>query len=439
MKMMKIEIKRVLLATFLIFSHILMADSSGGKDDELAENISIVEALLSEENSDFAKSQNIFLSLYDRTSELEYLIQASKEAMMYRGGEMSVIVKLRDYLSNHKKLTNLTPARMIIALYAKMGNIVEAEKYADLYFSEIRDVDDMRLLATIKSELKKYREALKFLQKAYEIEPSDRIVSDEVAILDRKLGKTEDAISLIRKHIESNRDVSMGLYFKLLELYTREKRLKEVLKVYKELYEKDQQKYFLEKIVQYSLYNKDIDGLIEFLEKHKGNERLLYLLYKEQDRFDKAISLAKSRYQETKKPNWLAEEAILMYEKAHQQKNISPETLKKFQKLFDKALKEGIKNGVYLNYYGYILIDHDLNIERGIKLVKLALEKKPNNSFYLDSLAWGLYKLGKCKEAYKIMKKVIAKEGILQENEIKIHWESIRECNKNIHLNRSMF
>ncbi len=423
----------------ILFLLILFISGLSAKSDaNLTEDVSIVTALLSEDDANYPKSQEIFLNLYKQTSKLEYLIQASREAMMYSGGEREVVELLKDYLTTHPNLKDLTPARMVVALYAKMGQIKLAQKFAKRYLSKSSDVDDLKLLATISVELKEYKEALRYLKRAYKIEPDDKIILDEVLLL-KKLNKDKEAIKLIKRHIKNNPKASVAIYFKLIELYAKRKDLKSVLRVYKELYAKEQQKYFLQKIVKLSLYLKDFDGLIEFLEKYKGNEGLLYLLYKEQDRFDKAIALAKKRFKETKKPKWLAEEAILMYEMAHQKKKITPELLKKFQKLFDKALKMGLKGGMYLNYYGYVLIDHDLDIEKGIKLVKEALKQKPNNSFYLDSLAWGLYKLGKCQEAYKLMKRVIAKEGILQESEIKTHWESIRECKKSFESTPDMF
>jgi tetratricopeptide (TPR) repeat protein len=154
---------------------------------------------------------------------------------------------------------------------------------------------------------------------------------------------------------------------------------------------------------------------------------MLYMLYKEQNRFDKAIALAHKRYEETGQPRWLAEEAILTYEKARAEGKVSPELLKRFQKLFDRALKEGADESLYLNYYGYTLIDHDLDLERGVALVRRALKQQPDNAYYLDSLAWGLYKEGRCAEAAKVMEKVMADEG-LREPEIKMHWESIQNC-----------
>ncbi len=428
--------ERVKILFLLIF---FVSGLNATKIDGALEDSLIVQALLSEDDANYPRSQEIFLELYKNTGKLEYLIQASKEAMMYSGGEIEVIGKLKEYLQKQNNLKNLTPARMLIALYVKMGDLKQAEKYANLYLSKSDDIDDITLLATIKSEVGEYKEALRYFKKAYKVKRDDKILMEMVSILEKKLHKEKRAIKLLRKHIRKNPDASVAIYFKLIELYAKRKNFKQILKIYKDLYKRDPQKYFFKKIVSLSLYTNDTKGLIKFLEQNKGDEGLLYMLYKDENRFDKAIKLAQKRFQETKDPKWLAEKAILIYESAYQKRNITPKTLRTFQKLFEKALKMGVKEPLYLNYYGYILIDHDLNIEKGIKLVKEALKVKPHNSYYLDSLAWGLYKLGKCKEAYKIMKKVIAEEGVLKENEMKTHWESIRECNERIDNSSDMF
>ena len=69
-----------------------------------------------------------------------------------------------------------------------------------------------------------------------------------------------------------------------------------------------------------------------------------------------------------------------------------------------------LKNPVHLNYYGYILIDHDLDINKGIKFVEKALEVEPNSAYYIDSLAWGYFKLGNCKKAKSEMDKITDRE-----------------------------
>ena len=79
------------------------------------------------------------------------------------------------------------------------------------------------------------------------------------------------------------------------------------------------------------------------------------------------------------------------------------------------------------NYYGYILIDYDLDAKKGLMLVKKALKAYPNNLAFKDSVAWGNYKNHRCKEAYSYMKEVVDEAGLTDE-EIKLHWMQIQNC-----------
>jgi hypothetical protein len=62
-----------------------------------------------------------------------------------------------------------------------------------------------------------------------------------------------------------------------------------------------------------------------------------------------------------------------------------------------------------------------------MKIIEDALVQQPNNTYYLDSLAWGYYKKHECKKAYELMKRVVEEEG-LEEEEIIEHWNAIRKC-----------
>ncbi len=80
-----------------------------------------------------------------------------------------------------------------------------------------------------------------------------------------------------------------------------------------------------------------------------------------------------------------------------------------------KAIEAAIElsrspNPTYLNYLGYLLIVRNIDVKRGIELVKKALSIRPNNSSYMDSLAWGYYKEGRLKEALKLQEKAYEKQ-----------------------------
>lgn len=131
-------------------------------------------------------------------------------------------------------------------------------------------------------------------------------------------------------------------------------------------------------------------------------------------------------YKKTGEIKYLGESAIYEYESLKNRDNKA--LLNKISKKFEQVLEQN-RSTLYLNYYGYLLIDHDIDVKKGMKLVKEALETEPNSSFYLDSLAWGHYKLGECKESLSIIRKVITLEGG-DDPEVLKHYEDIKKCAK---------
>ncbi|HHH51100.1 MAG TPA: hypothetical protein ENK76_01850 [Campylobacterales bacterium] len=213
----------------------------------------------------------------------------------------------------------------------------------------------------------------------------------------------------------------------LVEIYTKQKKIKALMSVYLDLYKKTKKEVYAVKIVEGYIYMQEFDKAINFLQNDYNNDELLYELYLAKKDYINALMVAEKIYAIEKSPRWLAESAMALYESAKDKndKKMLDEVVQKFE----KALKEGIKDSVYLNYYGYTLIDKDIDIQRGVDIIKDALNEQPNNSYYLDSLAWGYYKLHECKEAYKEMKKVVDVEG-LKEEDIAQHWTAIQQCNR---------
>ena len=62
-----------------------------------------------------------------------------------------------------------------------------------------------------------------------------------------------------------------------------------------------------------------------------------------------------------------------------------------------------------------------------ILLIAKALEVEPDNMAYVDTLAWGEYKLQNCNEAFIQMKRVVDEIGT-DDYDIKLHWDKIKEC-----------
>ncbi|WP_462324603.1 tetratricopeptide repeat protein [Desulfoplanes sp.] len=60
-----------------------------------------------------------------------------------------------------------------------------------------------------------------------------------------------------------------------------------------------------------------------------------------------------------------------------------------------------------LNYLGYTLAEQGRNLDRALVLVKNALKGDPGNGYYLDSLAWVLFKLGKLDQAWEAIRQAV--------------------------------
>jgi tetratricopeptide (TPR) repeat protein len=66
---------------------------------------------------------------------------------------------------------------------------------------------------------------------------------------------------------------------------------------------------------------------------------------------------------------------------------------------YEKALDIDEKNATALNGLGFILVDTDMDLIRGLRCCKKAVDIKPQNPAYLDSLGWAYFKNGEFLEA----------------------------------------
>jgi tetratricopeptide (TPR) repeat protein len=64
---------------------------------------------------------------------------------------------------------------------------------------------------------------------------------------------------------------------------------------------------------------------------------------------------------------------------------------------------EGARSSKLLNNGGWILIDQEIDVERGVALLERAVRRQPGQFEYLDSLGWGYYKLGEHEKARRIL------------------------------------
>jgi len=77
------------------------------------------------------------------------------------------------------------------------------------------------------------------------------------------------------------------------------------------------------------------------------------------------------------------------------------------EKDFLKALEFDAEQPLVLNYLGYSWIDQGLHLDRALKMIEKAVELRPRDGYIVDSLGWGLYRLGQFGPAVKKLERAV--------------------------------
>lgn len=198
----------------------------------------------------------------------------------------------------------------------------------------------------------------------------------------------------------------------------------------------------IDKAIEY--YTKTVKIRDDYAEAYK---RIAYIFYNKKD-YSRAISFLNNVKQSDKDTEYYRLKTILylnLEQFENGEKNIE-EGLKRFpdseELLFTKAvikekqndhesvislmkrlLELDSENPTYLNYLGYLYADLNMELETSYELIKKALNMEPENSAFLDSMAWVLYRLGKFQEAFQYQKKALKISP--EEEEMRQHMEAI--------------
>ncbi|NPA66262.1 MAG: hypothetical protein GXO11_05190 [Epsilonproteobacteria bacterium] len=410
----------IIAVLFSACSQTIPAPQDPSKKVFEAEDAYILYALRAEEVGRFDVAAEFFSKLYDQTRKREYLYRYLGD-LLHEQQFQKVIQKISQ-IDPEEKDSKLVRIKIIAYLYNK-----EFEKSNALALKLVRstkDTQDYLLVAQTYIKLKNYKMALKYLEGAYNKNYDPKILDQISIIMYVNLQRPKDAIAQLETHARMFGCNSI-ICKRLIAFYSDQNDVDGILSVYKRMYKKEKNEEILRKIIQLYMYKKDYLSLEEFLKKNKVENEILLELYITTKQYQKASDMAYKLYEKTKKIDYLAQASIYEYEGL---KDKSKDKLQKIVKNLQKVVKENPKP-LYLNYLGYLLIDHDIDIRKGIKYVQKALKQKPNAPYYLDSLGWGYYKLGECKKADEIFSRLRKIEGS-EEKEIQEHYQKILECIK---------
>lgn len=411
--------KYFLLAALLLGSgaNASMFDSNR---ERMIEDTFILYALDAQMHQKFQQASEFFSELYKETDKKEYLYQSLK--MLEQANATDQLEKAT-YASLKKLPEDTMLRRFEVIVLMKEGKYAQASQKAFTLSNQTKKVPDYLLYADSRLKLGDYAGAVGALEKAYAITYDDDTVERIALIRYSHLQEREEAVKELKDHIGAHGN-SAVVAKRLASFYLDQGHFDDAAALYEETYDTYADPAAADGALKIYLYQKNFVRMQALLEKSHLNDPLLLDVYVQQKNFPNASKLAGKLYEQENNPLYLAQSAVFLFEGTQDKKD--KEVIARVVEGLEKALTD-LEDPLYLNYLGYLLIDNDLNVPEGMKYVRRALEKQPDSPYYIDSLAWGKYKIGECEEARALMDKVQSMIGS-DEAEVKEHIEALKSC-----------
>lgn len=361
-----------------------------------------------------------FKMLYEKTGKKEYLYDSLR---MYESSKDGALFTKVTQEALDKNPDDKTLLRFHIIALLKEGKYSEAANESRLLSKGTKEASDYLLNAEALIKLGNYQSGYGELKKAYDITFDEETAERIALVMYTQLGQKEEAIKFLKEHIGVHGNSKL-LGKRLGSLYADSGALEDAAAIYEATYELSSDPSVAQEAVRIYVYRQELQKLTVLLEKSGVNDPLLLELYIRDKQFLKASQLASKLYKKEANALYLAQSSVFEYEAATDRNDT-----KLLKKVVDglKQANAQVEDPIYLNYLGYLMIDHDLGVKEGMVYVQRALDKQPQSAFYIDSLAWGKYKLGECAEALRLIKQVESMIGA-DEEEVRDHIKAIRQC-----------
>jgi tetratricopeptide (TPR) repeat protein len=108
---------------------------------------------------------------------------------------------------------------------------------------------------------------------------------------------------------------------------------------------------------------------------------------------------------------------------------------------FLKSLELNADQPQVLNYLGYSWVDQGVNLERGLEMIKKAVELRPNDGYIVDSLGWAYYRMGRYEDAVKELERAIElrpEDPVINDHLGDAYWKTGRRLEANFQWRHSV-
>jgi len=362
------------------------------------------------------------------------IVVAKEFANVLPGSFMAWTQLARLHLAQNQYKEALVPARRAYEMQSQNPNIVQ-------------------MYAVVLQLNKQTKQAVRIYEQLYRLDPSDDGITSRMVELYREVGNLDSALLLLDEMLEQAGDNKPAIHIQkalvFWELQRNEEAFVLLERVHKEYPESERVKYL------YGFSLERLEKLTEALDVYRSFEststlktqadvRIVYVL-RYQKKFDEAIEAAEDLLKDDGADAELYGLAANAYADAEKYKKAIAVLKKGFEKFpskirllfmtgvyYEKAgdipacievMKEVIRrdaaNSSAYNYLGYLYAERGENLDEAEELVKKALELKPDDGYYLDSLGWVYFQKGDFKRAAEYLEKAVKiepKEGVIVEH-----------------------
>lgn len=403
----------------------------------------LLEALDYEAQSKFDKARDAYLVLYEETRKIEYFKEAILLSSMLNNPSATLDF-LNEYIAEGGT-KDLTIHKIFLDCYLKLG-------LSDKAFEELQIISKMEdspliddIMGSLYATKGDYKNALLHLKKAYERTKSADVVQKIISI-ELAQARNKEALLILDSHIEQY-GCSLNFCKFSIDVYAKFSRIEKIQSILEKTFNENPTIENAHNLILIYAHQKKFKQASDIAAQFPFNGHLLLELYVAQKDYPNASLQAKYIYDENHNPFFLALAQLYAFEALSNKQDKSKihtiiDNLKTAINLMQKSHKDTTKDshidaslqnsqnsdlGFFLNFLGYLMIDYEVDVKKGIWHVKKALEISPLNPAYLDSLAWGYYKLKDCTNA-KLTFALISADEIEKEQELKEHKMSIEKC-----------
>ncbi len=335
--------------------------------------------------------------------------------------------------------TSETIHASLAATYADIGELDKSETaLRSLITRNPRNADMLETLGDVYLQKREYIRAIEVWESASVIDPGRLVTRYKLIALYELQGKWEEMARHYEIILKEHQDQIMASV-KLGALYLKLKDYSRAIDVYRKALQYDPNNlYILEALASSYIIKQDYAQSLKVFEEIlslKPDDRLVHhriaSLALQLGDYEKSLRHYRIIENESRNQHDVqrgigfalyqlkrASESVPFFEKAAQlnERDVLSLTLlaailqdkKEFERsdmYFEKALRIEPENDMILNNYSYSLAERGVQLEKALKMIKRVMTRSPDNSHYLDTYGWVLYRLGQYEQALYYIRK----------------------------------